>query len=91
MDVLIEMTCDNKKTTESAYSTGKDIVSTKTTSIELNIPHDSSNVFYRLSGGTVLNLNTVNEEAAAMFTPGKKYKYHIIIYTNKNIKWLLVK
>ena len=41
--------------------------------IELEVPYDQSSIYWKLSGGTNLVLNTVNKEAAAMFEIGKAY------------------
>lgn len=41
--------------------------------IELEVPYDQNSIYYKMSGGTNLTLNTVNSEAAAMFEIGKTY------------------
>lgn len=43
------------------------------TAIELSVPYDQSSVYYQMSGGTVLTLNTVNQAAADMFKLGNSY------------------
>lgn len=41
--------------------------------IELEVPYDQNSVYWKLSGGTNMVLNTVNNEAADMFVLGSKY------------------
>lgn len=41
--------------------------------IELAVPYDQNSIYYQMSGGTNLTLNTVNEQAAAMFSIGGEY------------------
>ncbi len=43
------------------------------TVIELEVPYDQESVYWKLSGGTNMELNTVNQEAADMFELGKDY------------------
>lgn len=43
------------------------------TAIELQVPYDQNSVYWQLSGGTNLTLNTVNQGAADMFVIGKDY------------------
>lgn len=43
------------------------------TAIELEVPYDQSSIYWKLSGGTNLTLNTVNKEAADMFVIGNEY------------------
>lgn len=43
------------------------------TAIELQVPYDQSSVYFQLSGGTAILLNTVNQEAAAMFIIDSDY------------------
>lgn len=45
--------------------------------IELEVPYDTSNIFYQLSGGTNLTLKTINPEAADMFKIDDKYEVQI--------------
>ena len=42
--------------------------------IELEVPYHQDSIYWKLSGGTNLVLNTVNGEAAAMFAIGKAYE-----------------
>lgn len=42
--------------------------------IELQVPYEQNNVYFQLSGGTGIHLNTVNEEAAKEFEIGSKYE-----------------
>ena len=43
------------------------------TVIELEVSYDQNSVYWKLSGGTNMELNTVNKEAADMFELGKDY------------------
>lgn len=43
------------------------------TQIELSVPYDKKSIYWKLSGGTNLLLNTINQEAADMFEIGKDY------------------
>lgn len=43
------------------------------TAIELEVPYDQKSIFWKLSGGTNMTLNTVNQEAADMFIIGNEY------------------
>ena len=45
----------------------------KSTAIELMVPYDQSSIYYQMSGGTNITLNTVNQEAADMFQIGSDY------------------
>lgn len=39
--------------------------------IELEVPYDQTSVFWKMSGGTNMVLNTVNQDAADMFIIGE--------------------
>lgn len=43
------------------------------TAIELEVPYDQNSVYWKLSGGTNMVLNTVNKDAADMFVIGNSY------------------
>lgn len=43
------------------------------TAIELEVPYDQKSIYWKMSGGTNLTLNTVNQVAADMFKIGKDY------------------
>lgn len=43
------------------------------TAIELEVPYDQSSIYWKLSGGTNMVLNTVNKDAADMFVIGQSY------------------
>lgn len=43
------------------------------TAIELEVPYNQDSVYWKMSGGTNLTLNTVNQEAADMFKIGDMY------------------
>lgn len=44
-----------------------------TTVIGLEVPYDPNSIYHKLSGGTNLELRTINQEAADMFVLGKDY------------------
>lgn len=46
----------------------------KAVAIELEVPYEQSSIYWKLSGGTNLTLNTVNLEAANMFEIGEDYE-----------------
>ena len=43
------------------------------TAIELEVPYDQNSIYWKLSGGTNLTLNTINKDAADMFEIDKDY------------------
>lgn len=43
------------------------------TAIELEVPYDQNSVYWKLSGGTNMVLNTINQAAADMFVLGGSY------------------
>ena len=43
------------------------------TVIELEVPYNQQSIYWKMSGGTNLELNTVNKVAADMFVLGKNY------------------
>jgi hypothetical protein len=43
------------------------------TAIELEVPYDQNSIYWKMSGGTNLTLNTVNKAAADMFKIGSEY------------------
>ena len=68
MSTIVKVKCNSKKEVLN-YDPKKPI----STSIELIVPYDQNSIFYQMSGGTNLVLNTVNKEAADMFELGKDY------------------
>jgi hypothetical protein len=68
MSTKVQCTCISKKETQS-YNKENPV----NTAIELQVPYDQSSVYYQMSGGTALLLNTVNQAAADMFAVGGKY------------------
>lgn len=68
MSTKVKVKCISKKESAS-YNLEKPI----TTAIELQVPYDQSSIYYQLSGGTALTLNTINKEAADMFKIGSEY------------------
>ena len=45
--------------------------------IELEVPYDQQSIFWKMSGGTNITLNTVNQAAADMFIIGKTFEINI--------------
>lgn len=43
------------------------------TAIELEVPYDQNSIYWKMSGGTNMVLNTINQSAADMFIIGKEY------------------
>ncbi len=43
------------------------------TAIEVEVPYDQNSIYWKMSGGTNMTLNTVNKEAADMFVIGQEY------------------
>jgi len=41
--------------------------------IELEVPYDTNSIYFKLSGGTNLELRTINSEVADMFKIGDDY------------------
>ena len=64
----VKCTCVSKK--ESQHYDDKHPI---TTAVELQVPYDPTSIYYTLSGGTNLMLNTINKEAADMFEIGSEY------------------
>lgn len=72
MKTTVKVKCISKKEMVN-YDPLKPIA----TSIELSVPYDQNSIFYQQSGGTLLTLNTVNQEAADMFHLGIEYMLEI--------------
>jgi len=72
MQTVIEMLVESTKQTGYETMPGK-----KQHEIHCNVPYGENNIFFRMSGGSTLTLMTVNDEAAALFTAGKKVKVTI--------------
>lgn len=68
MNTIVKVKCHSKKEIMN-YDSNKPV----STAIELAVPYDQNSIFYQMSGGTTLVLNTVNQEAADMFQLGKDY------------------
>lgn len=68
MQTKIKCTCASKKETQS-FAIGNPI----NTCIELTIPYGADSIYYQMSGGTTMTLNTVNQDAANMFIVGDEY------------------
>ena len=68
MSTKVKCKCISKK--ESQNWDPKNPIST---AIELAVPYDQNSIYYQMSGGTALVLNTVNQEAADMFKIGSDY------------------
>lgn len=68
MSTKVKVTCISKK-----ESKNWDKENPITTAIELEVPYDQKSIYWKLSGGTNLTLNTVNKSAADMFVLGDEY------------------
>ena len=68
MSTLIRVECASKK--ESKNWDPKNPIQY---TVEFNVPYNDKNLFFQLSGGTFMNLLTVNKEAADQFTVGQSY------------------
>ncbi len=68
MQTKVRVTCISKKESKN-YNQNNPIA----TAIELEVPYDQKSSYWRLSGGTNITLNTVNQDAANMFELGKEY------------------
>lgn len=68
MSTIVVCKCISKK--ESANYNPEHPISTQ---IELQVPYDQNSIYYQLSGGTALVLQTVNQNAADMFKIGGSY------------------
>jgi hypothetical protein len=62
----------SKKESANTYQ-GDVKVHPKAFVIELQVPYDPTSIYYAMSGGTNLFLNTINQDAAEMFQIGKDY------------------
>lgn len=69
---IVKVKCVSKK-----ESINYDPLKPVTTAIELAVPYDQNSIFYQMSGGTVMTLNTVNQEAADMFFLGGEFMLSI--------------
>lgn len=69
MTTKVKCTCLSKKESQN-WDKNYPI----TTAIELGVPYDQSSIYYQLSGGTCLVLNTCNQEVANMFKLGESYE-----------------
>lgn len=67
-ETVVEVTC-TAKTQKQQYSKENPIQH----AIELSVPYDQKSIFYQMSGGTVMTLNTVNQAAADMFEINEVY------------------
>lgn len=68
MSTKVKCKCISKKESQN-YSKENPIA----TAIELEVPYDQNSIYWKLSGGTNLMLNTVNKAAADMFVIGNDY------------------
>lgn len=68
MSTKVKVKCISKK--ESKNWAPKNPIAT---AIELEVPYDQSSIYWKLSGGTNLTLNTINKDAADMFVIDKDY------------------
>lgn len=75
MSTKVKCKCISKKESQS-YSKENPIQ----TAIELQVPYDQNSIYFQLSGGTAVILNTINKSAADMFVIGSDYD--IVISTS---------
>lgn len=68
MSTKVRVKCVSKKESQN-YNPERPIA----TAIELEVPYDQNSIYWKLSGGTNLTLNTVNQAAADMFKLGEEY------------------
>ena len=68
MSTKVQLKCISKKESEN-YFEDHPIA----TAIELEVPYDQNSIYWKLSGGTNITLNTVNQNAANMFVIGESY------------------
>lgn len=66
---IVKAKCQSKKVSDNYGNTENPV----RTEIELEVPYDQSSIYWKMSGGTNLVLNTINQEAADMFEIGKLY------------------
>lgn len=64
----VKVKCVSKK-----ESINWDTAKPKAFAIELEVPYDQNSIYWKLSGGTNMTLNTVNKDAADMFEIGKEF------------------
>ena len=64
----VKVKCVSKKESQN-YNPAHPVA----TAIELEVPYDQKSIYWKMSGGTNLTLNTVNQEAANMFALGGEY------------------
>lgn len=72
MTTNIKVKCVSKKESANTYL-GDVKAHPKNFAIELGVDYDPNSVYYQMSGGTNIILNTVNEVAADGFIIGKDY------------------
>ena len=68
MSTIVKCKCVSKKESVNYYKEHP-----VSTAIELQVPYDPTSIYYQLSGGTNILLNTVNQEAADGFKIGSGY------------------
>ena len=67
MSTIIKMKLTSKK--ETAINDGK-----KQTLLEFSVPYGNDSIWWQLSGGSALTIQTVNQQAADQFEIGKDYE-----------------
>lgn len=68
METIVKVKCISKKESQNY-----DPINKIATAIELEVPYDQNSIYWKMSGGTNLTLNTVNKAAADMFIIGESY------------------
>jgi hypothetical protein len=76
MQTKVVCKCVSKKESANTYQ-GNTKEHPKAFVIELQVPYDPTSVYYAMSGGTNLFLNTINQDAAEMFIIGGDYDIFI--------------
>lgn len=66
---IVKVKCVSKKQADNYGSKENPLRNT----IELEVPYDQNSIYHKLSGGTNLELHTINQDAADMFKIGESY------------------
>ena len=69
---IVQCECVSKKESKSHR-----VENPINTAIELEVSYNPDSIFYQMSGGTNITLNTVNKAAANMFIIGETYEIAI--------------
>ena len=69
---IVKVRCVSKKETLNGSKDSPSAVQ-----IDFYVPYENNSIWYQMSGGTTLTLNTINKEAADMFSLGEDYSLEI--------------